>query len=312
MFRSVLVPLDGSPFGEHALPWALMIARRAKVPLNLMLVHAPWADVALESVAFGEELQFQLRTHERGYLDDTVRRLAAVAPVSVSAVVDHGEVAPAIRGRVAEEGDDLVVMATHGRGPLGRLFLGGVADELVRTLPVPLLLVRPGAGPADLGREPTLGHILVPLDGTLLAEQALEPALALGDLAGAEFTLLRAVEPITHWPLPAGEAADTAAGGWLDGLRVAGEELLRAAGVYLNRVAERLRLPSRPVHTHTVRDESAAAAVLREAEARGAHLIAMSTHGRRGLSRALLGSVTDQVIRGAHTPVLVCRPVERH
>src|SRR5438067_676921 len=98
--------------------------------------------------------------------------------------------------RFAFDGADLVVMTTHGRGPLGRLWLGSVADALVRDLAMPLLLVRPQETAPDFKREPLLKHLLLPLDGSPLAEQMLEPAVALGTLMEADYTLLRVIKPV--------------------------------------------------------------------------------------------------------------------
>jgi nucleotide-binding universal stress UspA family protein len=93
-----------------------------------------------------------------------------------------------------------VAMSTHGRGPLSRFWLGSVADALMRRLPVPLLLVRPQEGAPDLSEEPPLRRILIPLDGSALAEEVLAPALALGGLVGAEYTLLWVVRPLPFSP----------------------------------------------------------------------------------------------------------------
>src|SRR5207247_1387570 len=94
-------------------------------------------------------------------------------------------------------GIDLAVMATHGRGALGRFWLGSVADEMLRHVNVPLLLVRPAEGAADLSHEPPLGRAIVALDGTPLAEQVLEPATSLAALMpDACVTLMQAIHPV--------------------------------------------------------------------------------------------------------------------
>lgn len=91
-------------------------------------------------------------------------------------------------------------MTTHGRGPVSRLLLGSVADRLVREVPIPVLLVRPHEAAPDLASEPVLRHILVALDGSALAEQVLEPVVALGTLMQADYSLLRVYGPLvdTH------------------------------------------------------------------------------------------------------------------
>src|SRR5688500_4450672 len=121
MFRNVLVPLDGSAFGEHALPLALTVARRAGATLHLMHVHTPLAAVYLEGAAyFDESLEGDYKRHQEDYLAHVVRRVKEAAPVAVTPTLAQGEVAQAIEDTAARAGADLIVMTTHGRGPLGR------------------------------------------------------------------------------------------------------------------------------------------------------------------------------------------------
>src|SRR5205823_5964004 len=130
------------------------------------------------------------------YLAGVVKRLREMAPVVVTSSVLEGPVTEAIEEHARATGTDLIVMTTHGRGALSRFWLGSVADDLVRRLSVPVLLLRPsekGPAPAAL---PGFRHVLIPLDGTALAEQALEPALQLAGPTSAQFTLLRVVAPI--------------------------------------------------------------------------------------------------------------------
>jgi nucleotide-binding universal stress UspA family protein len=261
-------------------------------------------------VALADAVEVMLRQKELAYLDDLARRLPGSGPVR-TALLD-GAVAQAIREQAASSGADLVILATHGRGPLGRFWLGSVADELIRLLPMAALLVRPREGAADLERELALRHILVPLDGTELAEQILRPALDLGGLLGCRYTLLRVVKPALRPAyLPEGT---TIAGLRQDAVgRQLGEgqrRLEEEAHAYLEDVAGRLAEQGREVQTRVVVDERPAAAILREALLRDADLIAIETHGRRMPARLLLGSVADKVIRGTHLPVLVHRPLQ--
>jgi nucleotide-binding universal stress UspA family protein len=145
--------------------------------------------------------------------------------------------------------------------------------------------------------------MLIPLDGSELAEQVREPAIALGSLMDAEYVLIRVVEcglvPEGH-PL-------------LGELRAAGQLRLEKrkaeAQAYLDRVAERLRSEGFRIQTHLVVAESVATAVLDMARNKDIDVIAIATHGRSGLKRLLLGSVADKIVRGTFTPVLVYRPL---
>jgi nucleotide-binding universal stress UspA family protein len=309
MIRNVMVPLDGSTFAEHALPLALGIARRAGASLQLVRVHQMMPPPGVVGPGFIDHLDLEVRKHELAYLDVVVRRLNAWPPVPTAVVLLDGDPVSALEDHAASAGADLVVMSTHGRGPLGRFWLGSVADELVRRLPVPLLLVRPGDGAPDLGRALAPEHLLLPLDGTPLAEQILGPAVALGSLPGTRFTLVRVVKPalgLNHLP-DGGPLA-----GMTPSLRAqvetAQKPLQDEAHAYLKGVAARLRECDLRVQTRVIVEEHPAAGILREARAQAVDVIALETHGRRGLSRLLLGSVADKVVRGGTVPVLVHRP----
>src|SRR6476620_6031268 len=140
MYRSVLVPLDGSAFGEQALPLALSIARRAGVGVQLVHVLSPLAAAYSEvPFFFDNDLDAQIKDREMGYLEGLGMRLKEHSPVPVTSHLLEGEIVTALTDHAVRSGVDLVVMTTHARGPLGRFWLGSVADELIRHLPVPLL-----------------------------------------------------------------------------------------------------------------------------------------------------------------------------
>jgi nucleotide-binding universal stress UspA family protein len=189
------------------------------------------------------------------------------------------------------------------------MWLGSVADQLIRELASPLFLIRPDESKTDPGTEMTLKHCLVPLDGTPLAEQIIEPALVLGELMGADFTLVRVIEPIVppHYP-PAGAATGTSPEEILQQLQRIETQSRRKALEYLDAVAERLRNKLLRVRTEVVDDAHPAAGITEAAARIPADLIAMQTHGRHGLPRLLLGSVADKVLRSAAVPLLVQRP----
>lgn len=147
MYRSLLVPLDGSDFGEHALPLALSLARRLGAALQVVHVHVPAWGVYGELGPYDEATAHVLRDRDRAYVDAVVRRLAAVADIVPSSALLDGPVADTISRHAAAIGADLLVMTTHGRGPLTRFWLGSVADALVRQASIPVLLVQPKEAP---------------------------------------------------------------------------------------------------------------------------------------------------------------------
>jgi nucleotide-binding universal stress UspA family protein len=312
MFRSILVPLDVSTFGEHALPMALELARKSGATLHLTHVLLPLGAVFADAPPFvNPSVEAQLRqrqqSSQQAYLEATATRLRKLgAPVVTTTVLD-GDIPEMLHHQVEVVGADLVVMATHGHGPFTRFWLGSVADALMRSLTVPLLLVRPGEDPPDLNAPPPLGRVLVPLDGSPLAEKMVEPAGGLAKLVGAEMTLLRTINPL---PPPPTAVAGQTFGHMMDGLiaetETLQEKLRSEAQNYLRGIAATLEARGLSVRTLVEADNSPAAAVLRHAGE--TDLVALATHGYGGLKRLFLGSVADKVIRGAHIPVMVCRP----
>ena len=310
MYRKIMVPLDGSSFAEHALPLARAIARRCEAELHLVAVVPPLAEAYTEGVFFGTaDLEAEVVSRQKGYLSRVRGQLAG--DLNVSVVVMEGEVAGCLCTHATDCGADLVVMATHGRSPLARFWLGSVADEVVRHATLPILLVRPDEGPVNLAAEPLPLRVLVPLDGTELAERILGPAAALSDVVpGLELLLLRVIHPtVPVAGMPEGPGADLEAHHLLKEVQVLQEELHRDAESYLHGVARPLEARGLKVTISIAVDHRPEEAILHEAEKSGASLIALETHGRGGLSRLMLGSVADKVVRGAHMPVLVQRPV---
>lgn len=284
MFRSILTPLDGSPFAEQALPLALSIARRARARLDLLHVHVLYAltDPRPSRYTYDANEDAEHRQQEQLYLDGTAKWLAAVSPVPTSTVVVSGTGTEGILERAGSSRHDLVVMATHGRSRVARFFLGSVADELVRQAEIPVLLV-PTRDPAPtILPEPVLENVLVALDGSALAERVLGPALDLVRLVQGRCSLLRIAE--------------------------VGQEI--EARAYLETISRRLRDEGIVVETRVIVASHAAEAILEQADKRHGDVIALATHGRGGLRRMLLGSVADEVIRGAAAPILVYRPPE--
>ncbi len=303
MYHSLLVPLDGFSFGEQALPLALSIARRAGANLHLVHVHVPYDAKYADSLSpFAHAQDVKADERALAYLDGLVQRLPADSGVPVTKVVLEGPGVPeALEQYATTVGIDLVVMTTHGRGPLSRFWLGSVTDELVRMATRPVLVVRPQEEAPAFARELALHHILIPLDGSALAEQVLEPTVALGTLMKTQYTLLRVIGALRVSGLRPPDDS-------LLGVSESALEAMRSeAEGYLQAVAERMRARALPVQTHVALGSQPAVTILDEAQARGADLIALETHGRHGMRRLIMGSVADKVLRGALTPVLVHR-----
>jgi nucleotide-binding universal stress UspA family protein len=312
MYRSIVVPLDGSPFGEQALPLAVEIARRSAANLQIVHVSVPLAEMYAEAwPGFESTVNPALRRRGEAYLDAVVRRLEPTvgADVAVSSALLEGTIPEALQEHVMATGADLVVMTTHGRGPLARAWLGSVADTLVRRLSVPLLLVRPRQAAAAPDTRSALRHVLVPLDGSPFAEDILEPAVTLGGLERAEYTLLRVIPPMILGNYANGYPAAVGYEDLLAQLEQLHAQECAEAATYLRRVAAGLRERGLRVTTRVAVHEHPAVAILDEAKAHPDGFVALATRGRSGLPRLLLGSVADKVLRGSVVPVLVHRAV---
>jgi nucleotide-binding universal stress UspA family protein len=304
MYRAIMVPLDGSAFGEHALSLALGIARRACAQVHLIHVRTPSAEVRASEDRVAVEQMPTATDQERMaiYLRDLATYLSERWEVVIKASILDGPVAETLQAYVQENGIDLTIMTTHGYGPLSRIWMGSIADALVRLLSSPIVLVRPHAEAIDLletVHEQAFEHILIPLDGSKLAESILEPAIELGALMQARYTLLQAIEPLIKGYIPGPYA------GLMDADLL--EPWRTETKAYLEQVADRIR-------EHGLRVETKAPiayapdVILDYARDHAVDFIAMATHGRSGLSRVLMGSIASTIVCRAGVPILLYRP----
>ena len=293
-YRTILVPLDGSALSERALPEATALAARSGARLLLLRV-AVANFVTRNDPLTGEP---RLADLAADYLRDVAARAGDRS--TAETIEAAGEPGPVI-GRVARErGVDLIVMATHGRSGIGRWLYGSVADYVLRHAPVPVLLVSPHCE-RPWTAEGVAGRVLVPLDGSQVGAAALGPAVDLAATLGTGLLLAQVVAYPPYTGYGYGGALEVAPYAFdPETERVAAERYLDAAAAPLRRAG---------CDVATCADLGPAApTVARLARERGAVAIAMATHGRGGLARAVLGSVATGVVRLAGVPVLLTRP----
>jgi nucleotide-binding universal stress UspA family protein len=294
----IIVPLDRSELAEEALPLASSIAARLQRPLQLTLVHTGIPMLPEAGPNGMLDLDARLRQDEQAYLLQVARRLERERGVPVTTAILEGPVAPTLIAHTQSTDADLVVMSTHGRGGLNRLFLGSVADRLVRGLHCPLVLVHVGDGftaPAPDEQR----RILIPLDGSALAESIIDRVLTVFGPDHMVLDLVQVVSP-SHELFSSGSAPLT--------VPTHLEQHLLVSNRYLHAVATRLRQLGLTVHIQTRVDSSVPHAILGHADEHQSHLIAVATRGLGGLERMLLGSVADKLVRGASVPLLVWNP----
>jgi nucleotide-binding universal stress UspA family protein len=296
MYRSILLPLDGSLFSESAVPLALSLSRRTGAAVRLLSVveYFPTTD------PYG--WQDVLRDQAESYLGEMAERIHGKAGGEISTAVLHGHVVTALQTEA--ETADIVVMATHGRGGLSRAWLGSVADQTVRHAKHPVLLVRPEEnGEPDPHRDWTISRMLLPLDGSPVSEAILGHAVELGSLFGAAYHLARIVPSPKQFSSP-----------YPPHMIQANKERLQKeeeeAAEYLHEHAERLRAQGHTVEEKVITGVQPVHGILSEAKGSDCDFIAISAHGRGLLARAVMGSTSDKVVRGSHLPLLLYRAPE--
>jgi nucleotide-binding universal stress UspA family protein len=236
------------------------------------------------------------------YLNQIGDRVEADCGTQVHRVVLEGTASRALTEFDTLSHPDMIVMSTHGRGPLSRAWIGSVADRITRHVSTPVVLVRPReAVECEVTRPAKLRRILVPLDGSDLAEASLVWAKRIMQATDASCTLMRvANESFPAWSSHLEHGASRSS----DYTRLS-EATSRE---YLDGVCEAMRQSGFEVDTVVETEGPDALAILRCAQREAIDLIVMASHGRGGLRRLVLGSVADKVVRAADVPVLMIRP----
>ena len=310
--QSILVPLDGSVLAERSLPYAriLALALGARVRLLRVIVDMPGNDMVAESIAaaYGIQEPLNVQNERRSHTQEILRQNAEryleshAAPLradglDVAIDIRCGPAADVIIEAALDQHVKMIVMATHGYSGLKRWALGSVTDKVVHATSTPLFIVRSEV-PAH---EPTLKRIMVPLDGSPLARQALPLAAELAKPARSELILLQAIattlEPHPGFP---------SRGRPIPQLANLVESLREHAAGELSERANELRDNDLSVSTYVVNGH-AAEVLVDEARQHNVDLIVMATHGYSGIKRWALGSVADKVLHATRTPLLLVR-----
>ena len=310
MYTKLVVPLDGSEYSEQALPCAVMLARALSVPIELVEAFdvLPPAVRNQQTLSALNSMLEEAQRRSQQYLSSVQTRLETDG-CSAYATTLRGTPDRAIVAEAAADPYALVVMATHGRGGISRWALGSVADEVLHTMPNPLLIIRPvgEASPAP----PLFRSVLAPLDGSDLAELSLSHAVALASALDIPLSLLRVSHTAAYYrSLLARTAPAAIRGGGSNRMSVAALTQADAdeASAYLDDVQNRLAASGNDVAVTAshLQDDNVAQAIIDHAEAQQS-VVVMSTHGRSGISRVVWGSVFDRVVRHSGSPVMVIR-----
>jgi nucleotide-binding universal stress UspA family protein len=298
MYSKILVPLDGSKTAEKVLPYARHLAGKFKIPVELLAV----LDVAYMATHISADKARHLDTMvEDGMRASTtyLRGIATTFPEgNVTCTVEKDRAEEAIIGKAGVDGGTLIAMATHGRSGMDRFLLGSVAEKVLRGSANSLVLVRAKEEAKTSGEAP-FKSIIVPLDGSELAESVIPLAATMANKLDLEVVLFRAY----HMPYNAYTGDE--------GYMVNYDELIDSvrdeAKVYLDKqVAEVKKLGVARVSALS-KEGSASDEIISLGHKTPEGLVAMCSHGRSGIGRWVLGSVTENVVRHSDAPVLVVR-----
>ncbi len=296
MFRHLLVPLDGSRLAESALPAAVELARRLGARVTLFHALEPAAPATVHG-----ERHITQRYDADAHLREASEWVSA-SGVNVDSLVRPAgsDVAAAIAAAVREVGADLTVITSHGRGSVRGLLFGRVAQQVLQRGSTPVLLVQPSSH----GRtQPFSCHrILVPLDGSEMAETALPSAAAIADTFGAETLLVMivpTVETVSGDRAATARLMPTAAGAMLDA------EAAQAVA-YLRTAAHQWQGGGRNVSVAVERGEPGRA-LLDTAGKQEVDLIVLATHGRSGMGAVWAGSIASRIVAQGTRHVLLIR-----
>jgi nucleotide-binding universal stress UspA family protein len=300
MYTRMLIPLDGSKLAENVLPYARAMARALDGPIELLSVvdsmdsartshagHVRSVDAIVEAAV----------QESRRYLEGIARSFTGRP---VTCVVEQGQPEEVIIERAAGDKETLISMATRGRSGIHRWLMGSVAEKVLRGASTPLLLVRGDAEGKNTG-EATLKSIVVPLDGSKLAETVLLHAVELAKKLSLAIVLTRAYQ------IPLSATYAGAESPYIPNNDALMNLVRDEAGTYLETKVNELHQNGVEKVSSILMVGSGADEIIDLARGTPDNLIAMCTHGRSGVKRWALGSVTEKVVRHSGDPVLVVR-----
>jgi nucleotide-binding universal stress UspA family protein len=299
MYTRMLIPLDGSKLAENVLPYARALAGALDLRIELLSV-VDLMDFARTTHAghvrdFDPIIEAAVREGEQ-YLEGVARSFTGR---KVTCVVEQGQADQIIIEKAAGDKETLIGMATRGRSGIHRWLMGSVAEKVLRGATNPLLLVR-GDEEGKSDGAATLKSIVVPLDGSKLAETVLPRAVELAKKLSLEIVLTRAYQI----PLSTYGGAEAA---YIPNPNALMNVVKEEAGAYLEAKVDELRQNGVEKVSSILLLGSGADEIIDLARTTPDNLIAMSTHGRSGVKRWALGSVTEKVVRHSGDPVLVVR-----
>ncbi len=306
MYSRVIVPLDGTNLAEHILPYVRALAGGLKLPVDIVRVVEPVEYAATDPDSYPkwdsefESMLTNVSTGAGEYVNEVATALKDHVP-EVNQVFDTQDPVEHIVSQANRYPDALIAIATRGQAGIRKLITGSTTEKVMQSVSNPMLVVRPKEPQSEVGQD-KIGNIIVPLDGSDVAEHSLPGAIGLAKTLGLGVTLLRiasvGIESVSFGEYPA----------------IVHEDLTQSfredALAYLAFVGERLNKEGLE-NVEKVAGMGHVPTVITEvAQKRDNPIIAMTTHARTGLAGWIMGSMASRVVRGSGIPVLLTRVVE--
>jgi nucleotide-binding universal stress UspA family protein len=295
MYTRMLIPLDGSKVAEQVLPYARRLAKALKIPVELLEVVDLEALRLLanpERGRYTDALLSEKKETSKSYLEAVAQSFQGT---QVTCLVEKGIPEDVVIKRAASDKDTLIVMATHGRSGIQRWVLGSVADKILHGSTNHLLLIRAN-DQAKAGGEAPLRKVIVPLDGSPLAETVLPYVFDIAKKMRLEVVFVRAYA----LPTSATDEYETYSDELISQIEAEAQD-------YLAEKVRESKAKGLENVSSVVNIGSGAEEIITLARNTPDNFVTMCTHGRSGIKRWVLGSVTDRVVRHSGDPVLIIR-----
>ena len=309
-FKKILVPLDGSSNSEQILGWVVGLATVVRAEIIVLAVVDPAHFTLNRTPALSSGSGSAPTSDEKANLDAAVEQVRSYLDAetgkirtknrSVTSEIATGRPAEAILEHADKVGADMIAMATHRGNVIERGVLGSVTDTVLRSSPIPVLAVRPDGVRSFTGNASAPAAVIVPLDGSALAEESVPIAIDLAERCSAQMVFIHAVH------LPSIEVSGPGAEYYGVDYGVGGHR--REALEYLSAFVRQAEAKGLKARAHAALGD-AAARIIEESKNVDGALVIVSSHGRGGWKRLFLGSVADKIVRASHHPVLVLKHV---
>lgn len=311
MYTRILAPLDGSDLSEQVIPYARPIAARLSLPMTLLMAIErghPTIGQSLNPELHSHEMESHRAEHAQNYLSSVAARLGN-AGITAGTVVSRGEPAQSIADEASQDGGTLIAMSSHGRSGFVRWWMGSVADKVLHMTSHPLLLVRSHPRQAVSG-ETAPERLIVPLDGSDEAEDVLPHVVNLATRMDIPVDLLQVTisEAEYYQAMSMGLRVLPPS---LPSFRSFSDKVEGEANDYVSDVRRRLQQQGVGNVEARLVQGAPADCIVDLASAHDNSLVAMTTHGRSGVGRMMLGSVAERVVRQSGGPVLLVRASHR-